>query len=294
MIAPRRFLPSISSLLALEAFDRLGTAVAAAEELSLTHSAISRQLKVLEEQLGVSMFVRDGKGLALTKAGARYAASVRQVLHGLAKASLEIKAGGNRDIINLAVLPSFGAVWLNPRLRGFCDQNPDIYINQRARLSPFDFDLESFDAALHYGARDWPGVRYLELARERMIPVCAASAAPAALPEPASLLNARLLHLDSRPGGWEEWFAAKGVPATRLRGMVFDQFSSLAAATAAGLGVALMPEYLAEAEIAAGRLAPLDDRPVPAGGAYYLVWQANSQPSAALEKLIAWLETPMA
>jgi len=289
MIAPRRFLPSISSLLAIEAVDRLGTAIAAAEELSLSHSAVSRQLKVLEDQLGVAMLVRDGRGLALTKAGARYAGSVRQLLNDLAIASLELKASGNRNSLNLAVLPAFAMYWLTPRLKRFCARHSDIYINQRTRLSPFDMSLEDFDAAIHFGARDWAGVEYLELAREKVIPVCAASQAPATIPDVNDLLEAPLLHLDSRPGAWEEWFARKGLTATRLRGMLFDQFANLAAATAAGLGISLMPHYLAEPEIAAGRLAPLDRGYSPANGAYYLVWPAGAPPADALSALLEWL-----
>ncbi|MEJ2030194.1 MAG: LysR family transcriptional regulator, partial [Maritimibacter sp.] len=86
MLAPRRFLPSISSLLALEAVDRLGSATAAAEELALTHSAVSRQLKVLEGQLGVTLLVRDGKSLRLTRAGETYSQSARTILGDLARA----------------------------------------------------------------------------------------------------------------------------------------------------------------------------------------------------------------
>lgn len=294
MVAPRRFLPPIGTLLALEAFDRLGTAVAAADELSLTHSAVSRQLKALEGQLGVSMFVRDGKGLALTKAGQRYAVSVREVLRSLAKASLEIKASGNRDSLNLAVLPTFAAVWLTPRLKVFCQRHPDILIHQRARLSPFDLDLENFDAALYFGVMDWPGVHYLELAPERMIPVCAAAEAPARHPDPAALMAARLLHLDSRPGAWEAWFSAKGTTATGLRGMMFDQQATLAAAAAQGLGVALLPEYLAKAEVAAGRLALLDSVGVRTAGSYYLVWPTTAPPSAVLLSLIEHLAEGLA
>lgn len=290
MIAPRRFLPSIPSLLALEAVDRLGTATAAAEELALSHSAVSRQLKVLEEQIGVEMFRREGKGLTLTPSGTAYARAIRDALHDIARASLKIKAGGSRSSLNLAVLPSFGARWLSPRLRGFVGAQDDLILNMATRLQPFDFSREKFDAAIHYGRRDWQGVAYLELLQERVVPACA----PDFLTQPrttaADLLHLPLLHLESRPGAWEEWFAAQGLQPTRLRGMLFDQFLAMAEAAEQGFGIALLPEFLAERAFAAGRLVPAFGPPLATGGAYYLVWPDDTPPGPALRQLIDWLE----
>ncbi|MCW1918151.1 LysR substrate-binding domain-containing protein [Rhodobacter sp. KR11] len=285
MIAPRRFLPSISSLLALEAVERLGTATAAAEELSLTHSAVSRQMKALEEQIGVTLFRREGKGLALTQAGSDYAASVRGYLQDLARASLKIRAGGERQSLNLAVLPAFGTHWLLPRLKAFAADNPEITVNLSTRLRPFDVLREPFDAAIHFGGQDWQGVDYQALTREEMIP----AAAVPGLVAPADLLGLPLLHLESRPGAWEDWFARHDTPAERLRGMLFDQFTQMAEAAALGLGVALLPRFLAEAEFARGRLHPLADHYTPVEGAYWLVWPQLRPVSPALARLRAAL-----
>lgn len=290
MLAPRRFLPSISSLLALEAVDRLGSATAAADELSLTHSAVSRQLKVLEEQIGVTLLRRVGKGLALTPSGADYARSVRDCLNDLARASLKIRAGGARSSLNLAVLPAFGMHWLAPRLKAFSKQYPDVTANLTTRLSPFDFAREKFDAAIHYGGQDWQGVDYLELSRERVIP----AASPELLgnrPKTAEeLLAMPLLHLESRPGAWEEWFSAQGAKADQLRGMLFDQFTAMAEAAALGFGVALLPGYLAESEFKRGRLRPAFADYLPLAGRYYLVWPNSQPPSRPLAALIAFLK----
>ena len=285
MIAPRRFLPSVSSLLALEAVERLGTATAAAEELSLTHSAVSRQLKALEEQIGVTLFVREGKGLALTQAGSDYAASVRDYLQDLARASLKIRAGGEKQSLNLAVLPAFGTHWLLPRLKDFAAAHPEITLNLSTRLQPFDFLGDPFDAAIHFGGRDWPGVAYRQLTREEVIP----AAAQPGLVTPEVLLSQPLLHLESRPGAWEEWFARHDTPAERLRGMLFDQFSQIAEAASLGFGVALLPRFLAEAEFARGRLYPLADHYTPAEGAYWLVWPQLRPVSPALALLFGYL-----
>lgn len=290
MIASRRFLPSINSLTALEAVDRLGSATAAAQDLSLTHSAVSRQLKVLEEQIGVSLFVRDGKGLKLTLAGETYAKSVREVLKNLAQASLKVKATGSRSSLNLAVLPSFGMYWLTPRLRGFYEAHPGILINQSTRVLPFDFQQDPFDAALHFGSQNWPGVNYLPLATERVMAVCAPDFAPKLPLTPESLLEMPLLHLESRPGAWEGWFAQQGLTASRLRGMLFDQFANMSEAVAAGFGAALLPQYLAEAEISRGRVVPACGDVTEADGTYYLVWPKTGDQSEALTRLVDWLK----
>ena len=289
MIAPRRFLPSVSSLLALEAVDRLGTATAAADELALTHSAVSRQLKALQDQIGVALLRREGKGLALTPAGAEYAGSIRDYLQDLARASLKIRAAGELSSLNLAVLPAFGTHWLLPRLRRFAAEHPEITVNLGTRLSTFDFTREPFDAAIHFGRADWQGATHLELARESVIPACADSLLTGPVTV-ADLLNLPLLHLESRPGAWEDWFVRQGCPAGHLRGMLFDQFSQMAEAAALGFGVALLPRFLAEAEFRTGRLRPVVDDYVDVDGAYHLVWPQLRSPSRPLAKLIRWLE----
>lgn len=290
MIAPRRFLPSISSLLALEAVDRLGSATAAAEELALTHSAVSRQLKTLQDQIGVTLLLREGKGLTLTPEGIDYAASIRDYLQDLARASLKIRAAGERRSLNIAVLPAFGTHWLLPRLRQFSEDNPDIIINLGTRLSPFDFTRDPFDAAIHFGGANWPGANHLRLARERVIPACVPQLLAGNTATPAALLSLPLLHLESRPGAWEDWFARQGCPVDHLRGMLFDQFSQMAEAAALGFGVALLPAFLAEAEFRAGRLCPAVDFYTDVEGAYFIVWPQMRSPGRPLQKLLKWLE----
>ena len=120
MIAPRRFLPSIPSLLALEAVDRLGSASAAAEDLSLTQSAVSRQLKQLEEQMEVDLICRDQMRLQLTPAGIGFAREARVILSRLAQASVNLRANPDGGSLNLSILASFGLHWLAPRGRYIC------------------------------------------------------------------------------------------------------------------------------------------------------------------------------
>lgn len=289
MIAPRRFLPSIPSLLALEAVARLGSVTAAAQDLALTHSAVSRQLNVLEDQLGVALLRRDGRGVALTESGRDYAQAARRCLQDLADASLRIRASGARVSLNLAIRPAFGMWWLAPRLRAYAARHPDISVNLGTRLRPFDFAQERFDAAIHFGLRDWPGMCWLDLAGEEVIPCCAPALRPARTDDPQALLALPLLHLEGRPGAWEEWFDGQGVQAANLRGMLCDQFTTLAEAAAQGFGIALLPRHMAEGEFARGRLVAGFDRAAPMQGRYALVWPEARPPSRALAALIALL-----
>ncbi|SHE61224.1 DNA-binding transcriptional regulator, LysR family [Ruegeria intermedia] len=289
MIAPRRFLPSISSLLALEAVDRLGSASAAAEELSLTQSAISRQLKAVEEQLGVTLIQRNQMRLHLTPAAREYVETARAALQQLAQASLKLKANPTGGSLNLSILPAFGMHWLAPRLQDFARRHPEVTVNLSTRLKPFDFVAEPFDAAIHFGQRDWAGVNYLPIMREEVLPVCAPALAQEASEHPDWLLNAPLLHLDTRPDAWEQWFAAQGITATGLRGMLFDQFSTMIQATIHGLGVALLPSYLVGQEFERGKLIPAWQGPPVNLGDYFLVWPQNRAESAPLASFRAWL-----
>lgn len=294
MIAPRRFLPSINSLLALEAVDRLGSASAAAGELSLTQSAISRQLKTLEEQLGVALIERSQMRLTLTPAAQEFVETARAVLQQLAQASLKLKANPQGGSLQLAILPAFGMHWLAPRLQDFARRNPGVTVNLNTRLRPFDFSTEGFDAAIHFGQQDWTGVDYLELMREEVIPVCAPALLAQADGSPNWLLSAPLLHLDTRPDAWERWFAAQGVEAFGVRGMLFDQFSTMIQATVHGLGVALLPSYLVAQDIQDGRLICAWDGPKVSLGRYYLVWPQGASASAPLQAFRDWLQGQLA
>lgn len=285
---PRRYLPSIPSLLALEALDRLGTASAVAAELALTQGAVSRQLQVLEGQLGVALLLRDRQRLILTPAARDYVAEVRKALRGLADASLALRANPRGGALNLAILPAFGMHWLAPRLARFAQAHPEVTVNLSTRLRPFDFAATAFDAAIHYGRQDWPGVAFLKLMDEDILAV-AAPGLSGAVAAPADILTLPLLQLDSRSGDWGRWLAHHGVPGQRPPAMLFDQFATMAQAAIHGLGAALLPTFLIGPDLAAGRLVPLYGGPVRALGAYYLVWPEARQERVPLASFRAWL-----
>ncbi len=291
MSVPRRFLPSIAALRALEALDRLGSASAAASELSLTQGAVSRQIQALERQLGIDLALRDGKTLALTPEAEAYADEIRQALDRIAQATLHLQSVQLAGNLNLAILPAFGMRWLMPRLPEFSRRHPDVTINMATRLAPFNFAAESFDAAIHFGHADWPGTDALLLKHEKLLPVCAPELRDRwAEITPEVIRRMPLLHIQTRPRAWSDWFARHGLVAdTTLGGTIYDQFSTISQAALHGLGVALMPDYLVEQDLATGRLVALHPDPEDIGGAYYLVWPQAKARNAGLLKFREWL-----
>ncbi len=285
----RRYLPSMPSLLALEAVERLGSASAAAEELNLTQSAISRQLQVLEGQLGLSLIIRDKHRLRLTPAAQDYCREIRRALQSLSQASLTLRANPNGGTLNLAILPAFGMHWLAPRLARFAAQHPEVTVNLSTRLQPFDFATSHFDAAIHYGRQDWPGVDYLPLMEEELLAVAAPGLLKAPLSSANDILSYPLLQLESRTGDWCRWLAHHGTPNQRPPAMLFDQFATMTQGAIHGLGLALLPVFLIERELTENRLIPAFGPAIPSLGSYYLVWPKDASPRAPLASFRTWI-----
>jgi LysR family transcriptional regulator, glycine cleavage system transcriptional activator len=295
MARPRRFLPSISLIAAFEAVLRTGSTTAAARDLNLTQATVSRLIQSLEGQLGRPLFLRHKQRLIPTAAARAYGQDMTRALDLIERASLSIVANPDGGALALSILPAFGARWLGPRLPRFLDAHPGVTLNLSTRLRRFSFDGESFDAAISFGRPDWPGADHLHLMDERLT-ACAAPALLARQPvaTPADLGALPLLQLDARRAGWGAWFAAHGLNVPPIRGMQFDQFSMMTQAAIAGLGVALLPSYLAQVEIAEGRLRPLFTPDVTGTGAYWLVWPEARADYPPLVALRDWLRAEVA
>ncbi|WP_424434919.1 LysR substrate-binding domain-containing protein [Planktotalea sp.] len=289
---PRRYLPSMASLRALEALDRHGTATGAAQELSLTQSAVSRQLQVLEEQLGVPLILREKRRMRMSDAGARYAQEIRAALAQIARASMQLHLDPGAGGLSLAILPSFGMRWLVPRLAHFAALNPDVTVNLSTRLTAVNFLADPFDAAIQYGDGHWPECQSLLLREETLIPVCAPGLLEGGALASAGALSALpLLHIQTRPDAWNTWLASHGAPVPGSAGARFDQFSTITQAAIHGLGVALLPDFIAEQELASGRLITAYGGPTRALGAYYLVWPETNTQNPALSVFRDWIAT---
>lgn len=287
----KKLLPSISMLAAFDATARTGSVSGAARELNLTHGAISRQVAALEFQLGASLFVRSARGVQLTNVGKTYAVEIRAALSALRSASLNVLTSPLSCNMNLAILPTFGTRWLMPRFPGFLQEHPDITVNFVTRLSRFEFGAEGIDTAIHYGAPNWPGAECTFLMGEEAIPVCS----PALLSRVKDMLNKDLrdlplLHLESRADAWKDWFNHQGRNVPGNTGtMVFEQFSIVAHAAVAGLGVALLPRFLIRGELDRGELVVLSDQALKSEMGYYLVTPEAKTDYAPVVALREWL-----
>lgn len=287
----RRFLPNLSLLLAFDAVMRSGSVTAAAHDLSLTQSTVSRLIQTLETQLGQQLFLRHRKRLIPTEAARRYAGDIGQALDLIQRSSMSLIANPDGGGLDLAVLPTFATRWLAPRLPQFLSANPGISVNLSTRFKPFSFDVEPYDAVIYFGRDDWPGADHVKLFDEG-VTACAAPALLADHPvrDVGDMAGLTLLQLETRPTAWAAWFAGQGgQPPGEGSRMRMDQFSMMIQAAISGLGVALLPDYLAQIEIAEGRLRPILRRAVTGTGAYWLAWpQAKSglKPIAAFRDWI--------
>ena len=291
MLGPRRLIPSTSMLMAFEAAARAGSFTAAAQELNLTQGAISRQVSALEEQLGVSLFVRSGKMVRLSEAGTIYAKEVRSALKAIRDASLNAISDPQGGILNLAILPTFGMRWLMPRFPEFLKENPQITVNFASKLSPFDFRNENLHAAIHFGQADWPSADCTYLMDEVTIPVAAPSLLADRHPSsPADIATLPLLHLETRPNAWQDWFHQNGIDATKSGGTVFEQFALVTQAAIAGMGAALLPKFLIKPELERGELIQLIDAPLKSDDGYYLVTPTHHATNAPVAALREWLK----
>ncbi|MDC7677178.1 LysR family transcriptional regulator [Asticcacaulis machinosus] len=290
MLSPRRFLPSLSLLSAFEATARLGSITAAARELNLTQSAVSRQIAALEAQLEVNLFHRERQTVRLTSGGEAYAREIREALKTIRTASLNLRANPMGGTLNLAILPTFGARWLAPRLPTFLAQHPGITLNLKTRINTFDFRLETIDAAIHFGHSHWPGTDMALLRTEEVVPACSPQLkARYDFREPGDLRQAPLLHLTSRPDAWERWLNAYGAGAESVQGMLLDQFATAAQVARSGLGVALLPIFLIEEELSSGQLVRALDLPLKSEEAYYLAWPHERAQHPPLNAFRQWL-----
>ena len=285
---PRRFLPPVGWLAAFEAVARRGSVTDAAEELSLTQGAVSRQVQKLEDQLGAQLFRRSKRRLHLTTAGAAYAKDVRQGINLIASAGIKLQTNPNGGVLDLAVLPAFATHWLAPRLSDFVAEHPGVTVNLSTRTRPFDFSHEELHAAIHFGADDWPGTQGLYLMREEATAIASPDLL-AGVTKPEDVLRLPLLHLDTRPDAWRKWFRQHCVDVDHAPGLQFDQFATMIQAASFGLGAAIVPTYLVERELAAGSLCVINDLAPLTVGSYYLVWPERSATYPPVQAFRDWI-----
>jgi LysR family glycine cleavage system transcriptional activator len=290
----RALVPDISNLQAFECAARHGNFTRAAEELNLTQSAVSRQIRDLEQQTGLLLFERVRQRVILSEAGRRLIPDVRRLLQQSEQLMIgAVASAASVSSLSVATLPTFGTRWLMPRLPDFMVQNKDLALSIESRSKPFDFDEENFDLAIHYGQPVWARATCTFLCSEVVLPVATERLMQKLdLRDPSDLCRAPLLHLTTRPRLWAHWFENSAITADNAyRGSRFDQFSMIIAAAVSGLGVALLPSYLIEQEIGSRTLLPLFNIPMATENGYYIVLPEGRQRNETANAFRDWLLT---
>nr|WP_321272379.1 transcriptional regulator GcvA [Alcaligenes faecalis] len=282
-------------LQALRAFTevgRHGSIKLAAQALGVTSGAVSQQIRLLEDRLGVTLFVRSHHKMSLSEAGEQAYPVLLTAFDQIEQAMHTLEASKQRKTLTISTVPSFAASWLIPRLADFKQRHPDIEIRVEASPTLVDLRRDKVDIAIRHGLGVYPGLQ----AEPLMAPVLLPVASPAllkdkpAIQEPADCLEWPLLQ-DADRADWALWLSAHGVEddARADRGTAFEDDYLLIRGAIAGLGLALIPQEYAQDEIAAGRLVQVLDKPWPARFAYYLVTLPDTTQRAEIRAFSDWI-----
>jgi len=285
-------LPPLNALRAFEATARLNSVSQAAEALHVTHGAVSRQIKVLEEHLGVALFVKDGRGIKLTDAGVRLRDASGEAFDRLRRVSTVLSSDVSEAQFVLGSSGSLLARWFIPRLGRLKADLPELRLHLSAGEGDLDPRRPGLDALLVYAEPPWPAdMQVYVLAEERIGPVLSPHFAgfDRLRDAPANaLLDEALLHTTSRPQAWPTWAGQQGLdPAGLQYGQAFEHLYYLLEAAVAGLGVAIAPQPLVADDLRAGRLsAPWGFSPTRAALA---LWVPRRAADGRAEQLAQWL-----
>ena len=286
-------LPPLNALRAFEATARLNSVSQAAEQLHVTHGAVSRQLKVLEEHLGLSLFVKDGRGLKLTDSGIRLRDASSEAFERLRSVCAELTQSTADAPFVLGCSGSLLARWFIPRLGRLNAELPDLRLHLSASEGDLDRRKPGLDALLLFAEPPWPAdMQVYELASERIGPVLSPRFAryETLRQAPAVALKSEaLLHTTSRPQAWPSWARHNGIEAGELKyGQGFEHLYYLLEAAVAGLGVAIAPEPLVADDLCAGRLvAPWGFNETPGRLA---LWLPKRAADGRAGQLAQWLQ----
>lgn len=286
-------LPSLTALAAFEASARHRSIQRAADELNVTAGAVSRQVKALEEELGVTLFARSPRGLVLTADAEALYAVLAQSFSRTAETVQIIRSGNRTKRVTLACTHAFATQWLMPRMGGFWRGFPDIIVDHLISDDAREFRRAEVDLRIRYGHGAWPDEASTLLMTEAIYPIagsglarrhagCAATDIPS-LP---------LLHMDwTDPDwtGWDEFLSRAGIPHGALPGRRFSTLAVVLQACQEDQGVAIGWHRLVFPLVDAGRLVRFTDLRIPSPGSYYLSWNANHETGDAVEKLRDWL-----
>jgi LysR family glycine cleavage system transcriptional activator len=287
-------LPSLNGLRAFEAAARHLSFTQAAAELNVTQTAISHQIKRLEEELGVRLFIRQNRALALTPQAKEYLPGIRAAFNDLRLATDRLLRRDDDHVLTVSTLASLAAKWLLPRLTAFQEAHPGIDVRITTSTALVDFRSGGVDAAIRYGRGQWPGLRADWLMADQLFPVCSPAllAGKKPLRKPEDLAEHVLLHSSAgNDDDWRLWLTAAGLPTnlSRMPGVTFDLVFMTVQAAIDGVGVAMGRTSYVQDDIAKGRLVVPFDITLPVDAGFYLVSPEATADSPKLSAFRNWL-----
>jgi LysR family glycine cleavage system transcriptional activator len=281
---------SLNSLATFEVAARHKSYSLAAAELHVTHSAISQQMRLLEESLGVALFERKGRQMQLTTEGAQLLKQIQPALRQITRALTQLKMEQRAPAIRVATLQSFATFWLLPRLGKFQTEHPDLAIHIQASLGVVNLNRNEIDIAIRFGLGEWDGCDAEKLLDDELYPVCSPNFNGGRFPQhPNQLRNFRILSVENGRE-WHRWSQLAGVDINDFKHETHHSDSNLMLTAAkAGQGIAVARHSLVAGEIASGNLVRLFDVIAPSDYNYYLVTAAGMKKSEALLAFELWL-----
>lgn len=286
----RRKLPSTMSLQCFELAARLENFTQAAITLNMTQSALSRQIKLLEELVGQPLFLRSRRRVKLSPAGHSYLAAVLPMIDELEAATLKMQSF--QDIsggINVGTYPTLGARWLLPYLLDFQQVQPDINLNTITYLDNSQFDPNVIDIGIVQGDPPWPGMRVDYLMAESLAPIASPSLVPKPFADPAQLMTQRILHHTTRPESWKIWFNdLAAILPEEGNSLRYSQYEIIIEAISAGHGIGMLPMILVQQELKEGKLIQAHHHQACPRSAYYLVTPLHKVGISKIESFRNW------
>jgi LysR family transcriptional regulator, glycine cleavage system transcriptional activator len=287
-------LPSLNGLRAFEAAARHLSFTNAATELNVTQTAISHQIRRLEQELGLRLFVRQNRSLVLTPEARDYLPGVRAAFNDLRLATDRLLRKDNDHVLTVSTLASLAAKWLLPRLSAFQEAHPGIDVRITTSSALVDFKGGDVDAAIRYGRGRWPGLRADWLTADELFPVCSPALLGGNRPLkcPEDLAHYTLLHSSgSYDDDWRLWLTAAGLPPniSKQPGLTFDMIFMTLQAAIDGIGVAMARTTYVEGDLAKGRLVVPFKIALPADAGFYLVSPEAKADSPKLRAFRQWL-----
>ncbi|MBX8548704.1 LysR family transcriptional regulator [Pseudomonas cichorii] len=291
--APSLNLPPLKAIQAFEQTARFGNVARAAEQLNLTPSAVSHQLAKLESMIGRQLFLRTARGVSLTPVGEQYLSEISGILHSFAVATERAASDTSLDCLRLHSAPSFGFLWLMPRLEKFRQSNPDIQLNLSCSYESLHFSRDKIDVDIRHGLPDWPTLEVRTVRNEQI----AVMASPALLQKSpihgaADLLGSPLILSEATLIKWPQWFARHGLSRPeKPYPLSFDRSYMALEAASQGLGFALESTLLAQKYLARGDLVVVSPEELSAPiTAHHLVFPKAHAGFPRVKRFLEWMQ----